>query len=556
MTKKIFIVTILSIITLAFFSCETKTEKKDVKQTKEPVKQVSEMQKKVNNYGVYPLKTDLTKLSEKQKQMIPILIQVADLMDEIYWKQTYGNKNEICAKAKDEATKKYLNINYGPWDRLNGDESFIDGYGKKPAGANFYPHDITKTEYEALNIDPLIGQYSIVKRKDDGNLEVIPYHEAFKEQIDKAAELLKKAATLAENTAFKKFLNLRAIALLTDDYLESDLAWMDMKDNVIDFVVGPIENYEDQLFGLRSAQSGQILVKDLEWSKNLAKFVAFAPELQKSLPVADKYKTFVPGTESDINAYDVIYYAGDCNAGGKNIAINLPNDARVHAKKGSRKLQLKNAMRAKFEKILVPISNILIDESQRKYIKFNAFFQNTMFHEVAHGLGVKETIMDKKPVREALAEHYAAIEEGKADIIGLFIVTELAKKGELGEIDLKDNYVTFMTSIFRSVRFGASSAHGVANMIRFYYFQEQGAFVRSSETNTYKIDFEKMKLAMSSLGNIILTLQGNGDYDGVVNLIKDKGNIKAELQKDLDKINNAGIPKDIVFSQGIKTLGL
>ena len=251
----------------------------------------------------------------------------------------------------------------------------------------------------------------------------------------------------------------------------------------------------------------------------------------------------------------MVYYAGDCNSGSKTIAINLPNDEQVQLQKGSRKLQLKNAMKAKFEKILVPIAGELIDASQRGYIQFDAFFANTMFHEVAHGLGIKNTLTGKGTVREALKEQYSAIEEAKADILGLYMVTKLYEMGELHEGEVMDNYVTFMAGIFRSVRFGAASAHGKANMLTFNYFSENGAFTHQ-EDGTYMVNFDKMRLAVEGLGGMILTLQGDGAYDQVKDLILTKSVIPGQLQQDLDKLKTAGIPVDIVFEQGKSNLGL
>ena len=347
----------------------------------------------------------------------------------------------------------------------------------------------------------------------------------------------------------------RAEALLNDEFYKSDMAWMDMKSNVIDFVVGPIENYEDKLYNYKAAHEAYVLIKDLEWSEKLAKFVSFLPELQANLPVDAAYKQEKPGTDSDLNAYDVIYYAGDCNAGGKTIAINLPNDEKVQLEKGTRRLQLKNAMQAKFDKIMVPINGLLIDESQRKHVTFDAFFANTMFHEVAHGLGVKNTINGKGTVREALKEHGSALEEGKADILGLYMITQLQAKGEI-EGELMDYYTTFLAGIFRSIRFGASSAHGKANMIRFNFFQESNAFTYNEANGTYKVNKEEFQTAMNALSAEILTLQGNGDYAGVEALFNEKGLVGEALQKDLDRVGSAGIPRDIVFNQGVEVLGL
>jgi hypothetical protein len=330
---------------------------------------------------------------------------------------------------------------------------------------------------------------------------------------------------------------------------------MDMKTNPIELVYGPIETYEDQLFGYRAAFESYVLLKDLAWSERLSKYASFLPELQKGLPVEAKYKAQMPGANADLNAYDVIYYAGHSNAGSKTIAINLPNDEEVQLKKGTRRLQLKNAMQAKFDNIMLPISEQLIVPEQRQHITFTAFFANTMFHEVAHGLGIKTVLGSDQTVRQALKEHASALEEGKADILGLYMVQQLLAKGVIDEGMLEDYYVTFMAGIFRSVRFGASSAHGKANMIRFNFFQEYHAFSRN-EAGLYQVDMLKMSEAIDALSNKILTLQGDGDYAGVAKLVADKGLIKAQLQQDLDKLTAANIPVDIDFKQGVKVLGL
>ncbi len=512
--------------------------------------------KKVNEFASFRLTADLSALTEKEKQMLPYLFQAADIMQEIFWMETFGDKNELFSMNLEESEKKFIEINFGPWERLNGNKSFIDEYGPKPLGANFYPKDISKAEFANWKEKTKTSLYTLIRRGEDGNLVSFPYHIAFEVQINKAAELLIKASELAEVSGLKNYLEKRAKSLLTDDYFESDIAWMEMKDNTIDFVIGPIESYEDQLFGYKAAHEAYILIKDKTWSNKLARFAELLPDLQKELPCEQKYKDEVPGMDSDLNVYDAIYYAGDCNAGSKTIAINLPNDEKVRALKGSRKLQLKNSMQAKFEKILVPIANLLIAENQRKHIKFEAFFENTLFHEVAHGLGMSFTISKLETVREALKNNYTAIEEEKADMLGLWCVFRLIELGESGEKDMMDNFVTFMAGIFRSVRFGAASAHGKANMIRFYYFQENGAFTRDEETGTYRVNFEQMKDAMFSLSEEILKIQGDGDYQAAKSLIEEKGFIREELQIDLDRIAKAGIPRDIIFEQGPEVLGL
>ncbi len=436
-----------------------------------------------------------------------------------------------------------------------GIKCFIEGIADKAAGANYYPSDMTKEEFSTSDIEDKEGLYTFIRRNSEGGLKSIPYHKHFSDQVNKISSLLSQSAKISENKALSKYLNLRAKAMLDDEYQKSDMAWLDMKDNHIDIIIGPIETYEDQLYGYKAAHECYVLVKDMAWSERLSKYAQYLPDLQKGLPVDEKYKSEDPGRDTELNAYDIIYYSGDCHAGSKTIAINLTNDEKVQLAKGTRRLQLKNAMQAKFEKILVPISQELIDPSQRGHITFDAFFANTMFHEVAHGLGIKNTIDGKGTVRKALKEHSSALEEGKADMLGLYMIRQLHERGEI-EGDLKDYYVTFMTSIFRSVRFGASSAHGKANMIRFNYFDEAGAFTRNAETGHYKVNFDELETAMEGLSEIILTLQGDGDYEGVAELVSSKGVIRSELQNDLTRLSDKGIPVDVVFNQGLSVLGI
>jgi len=452
-------------------------------------------------------------------------------------------------------------LNYGPWDRLAGTASFVEGNKSKPAGANFYPHDITKAEIEAFikanpdRADAIKSLYTIVRR-GEGGLETIPYSKAYPEATKIAAEKLDAAAALAEDASLKKYLSSRAAALRSDEYRDSDLAWMDMKTNRIDVVIGPIETYEDQLYGYKAAHEAYVLIKDMAWSDRLSRYTKLLPDLQRGLPVPEKYKKETPGSDSDLNAYDVVYYAGDCNAGSKTIAINLPNDETVQLEKGTRRLQLKNAIKAKFDEILVPISKELIAEDQQKHITFDAFFNNIMFHEVAHGLGIKNTIDGKGTVREALLELSSSVEEGKADILGLYMIEKLYESKELTAGTIEDHYVTFMAGIFRSVRFGASSAHGRANMLRFNFFEKMGAFERDATTGRYRVHFDKIGPATAALTERLLTLQGDGDYAGTKALIGEMGVIGDALGKDLARLDAAGIPVDVFFEQGKAVLGL
>ena len=516
---------------------------------------MSEMKKKVNEYAVVKLTTDLSKLTEKEKQMIPVLLEVAQIMDDIFWEETWGNKNALLDTIKDPSAKQFVEINYGPWDRLDENKPFIAGIGEKPKGANFYPADMTKEEFENWKDPNKTSQYTLVVRNEDKSLKSVWFHDAYSEKVKKASDLLLKATDLAEDAGLKKYLTLRAKALLTDNYFESDMAWMDMKTNTLDIVAGPIENYEDELFGYKAAHEASVLVKDKNWSAKLVKYAAMLPQLQKELPCDPKYKKEIPGTDSYLNAYDILYYAGNSNSGGKTIAINLPNDEKVQLAKGSRRLQLKNAMQAKFDKILVPISEVLIDPAQRKNIKFDAFFGNVMFHEVSHGLGIKNTLTGKGVIRKALKEQYSGWEEAKADVVGLWMVSWLIGKGELTGITVEDAYVTYMAGLIRSVRFGAAEAHGKANMMCFNFFEDKKAFSRNTD-GTFKVDIDKTRQAINEWSAFILSVEGDGDYDKAANYMKENGKIRPDLQTGLERLKSANIPKDVVFDQGKAALGL
>ena len=508
---------------------------------------------KVDDYVPVKLEVDLSGLSDSQRSMLSPLVSAAQVMDDLFWKQAHGDKALLLEGISDPQARRFAIINYGPWDRLDGNRPFLPGVGPKPLGANYYPADITKAEFEkaAASEPRLRSQYSLVRRDQSGALIAVPYNQAFRHELGRAATLLREAAGLAEDGAFRRYLEMRAAALETNEYQPSDFAWMDMRDNDIDLVIGPIESYEDKLFGTKTAFEAYVLVKDKEWSARLEKYASMLPALQDGLPVPARYKSEDIGGESQLNAYDVLYFAGDCNAGAKTIAINLPNDEEVQLKKGSRRLQLKNAMRAKFDSILMPIASVLVAEDQRAKINFDAFFANTMFHEVAHGLGIKKTLDGKGTVREALKEAASALEEAKADILGLHLVGRLTDLGEIPKGDLDSNYVTFLAGIFRSIRFGAATAHGTANLLSFNYFEKAGAFSRDSATGKYRVNSKEMRAAVDSLSGEILKLQGDGDYGRATRFLADLGRVGETLEGDLGRLEAADIPVDVVFDQGL-----
>ena len=527
-------------VTATLFSCSNQ-------------QQESPLKAKVEEYARVELKSDLVNnLNDKEKELVRIFFQVGEITDNLFWKQTFGDKSQLDT-ITDSYAKEFAMIQYGAWDRLDNNKPFLAGYGEKLAVCNYYPHDITAEEFDAFEDANKNSWYTVIRRNEDGSLKSVWYHEAYAEEIGRICTLLEKAVTLAEDPGLKNYLEKRIEAFKTDDYLESDLAWIDMKDSKIDFVTGPIESYDDKFQETKASYESFILLKDEARSKDLAKFVSMLPALQKELPCAPEYKTFVPGTSSDLNVYDAVYYAGDCNAGSKTIAINLPNDERVHALKGTRRLQLRNSMKAKFDKILMPIGQLIVTPEQQKYLNFDAFFWNVTFHEVAHGLGVKQTINTNESVDAVMGTEKTSWEEAKADILGLFMVTKLIEMGEITNITAEDAITTYIAGILRSVRFGAASSHGKANMMCFNYMEKAGAFSRDAK-GQYVIDFEKAKEAMNGWAALILQTQGDGNIEFATKYRAENGGITPALQADLNKINEAGIPRDITFIQGVDVL--
>jgi hypothetical protein len=488
--------------------------------------------------------------------MLAHFIRAAEMTDAIFWQQSYGDRDTLLGAIADPALRRLVDINYGPWDRLADFQPLLAGVAPKPPGANLYPVDLTATELGTLDARDRADPYSVIRRNAAGRLYAIPYNILFGPQLHAAAGELRQAAALSQDAALNRYLLARATALESNQYQASDLAWLDMKSNRLDLVIGPIENYEDALQGVRTSFEAYVLVKDVAWSERLARFTRLLPELQRGLPVPAAYKQESPGSDSELNAYDVLLYAGEANAGAKTIAINLPNDEQVQLQKGTRRLQLKNAMQAKFERILVPIAARLIAADQGANVRFDAFFANTMFHEVAHGLGIKNTLDGKGTARAALKEVAGALEEAKADILGLYLVTRLLEMKQLHDTTLADHYVTFVAGILRSVRFSAADAHGKANMIEFNYFADHGAFTRDAATGRYHVNVSRARAATTALAARILKIQGDGDYAAALRAVTDEGVVRAELKADLERLSAANIPVDVVFEQGARVLGL
>ena len=405
---------------------------------------------------------------------------------------------------------------------------------------------MTAEEWEAFDDPDKYSPYTVIRRDENGKLKCVWYRDEYRKELELVCRYLEEAAAITENSGLKNYLTKRAEAFRTDEYFESDLAWMDMKDSKIDVVIGPIENYDDKLNECKTSYECFILLKDEKRSQELEKYVSMLPELQKILPCPEEYKTFVPGTSSDLNVYDAIYYSGDCNCGSKTIAINLPNDDKVQALKGARRLQLHNSMNAKFGKILLPIGRLLVEPEQQKHLRSEAFFWNVTFHEVAHGLGVKETVNGKGSVDEAMGSEKTTWEEAKADILGLFMVCKLIDMGEIPLISKEDAITTFIAGLVRSVRFGSASSHGKANMMCYNYMKEQGAFSRNKD-GQYHIDFDKALSAIDSWAALIIRTQATGDVEFARSFSQSHAVVPEALSADIANINTHNIPRDIKF---------
>lgn len=513
---------------------------------------------KLAGYKTITLSSDISGLSPEEITALGFMMEAAKHADNIFWMQSYGHKDSVLSRTEDETLKNFMMLNYGPWDRLNDNAPFVEGIGPKPAGSTFYPVGVSKEKLDSAYFGRAMDPYSVILQNGFGGFEDQPYFMAYGEEIVQISENLRKAAMALgreKHVELFDYLMLRAEALMMNSYPPSDIAWLRVKDESLDIIIGPIENYEDQLFGAKTAFEAYVLIRDKAWGAKLDRYIKLLPDLQKNLPVPAEYKKEeVNNGNSQLAVFDAVYYAGDCNSGSKTIAVNLPNDEQLQTMHGTRRSQLKNVMRAKFENMVQPISALLIDPSQRANITFDAFFNNVMFHEVAHGLGIKNTITDKGTVRDALGSYYSAIEECKADVLGLYMVTQLVDKGELdGKLD--DFYVTFTASVFRSVRFGAGSAHGKANMITFNTLVDNGAVTRQKD-GTYKVDVVKMRAVIEKLAGDLLILQGNGDAQATGDYLKKLGVVPAVLASDLERVNKAGIPVDLIFNQGAEVLGL
>ena len=541
----------LFIIFATVSGCSQK-EKLDMTRSKDP----EFIRAKLAKYTPVELKVDRSALTDRQLEVLRLLVKAAQAIDDIFWQQSYPQAlaiRQALEKSDNPVDRDYLHflyINYGPFDRQDGDKPFI-GHESRPPGAGFYPEDLTRQEFEDyLKKHPeqkktLLKLNTVVRRKG-GKLVAIPYEQVYRPQLEKAATYLHQAAEKTEDDRFRAYLNLRADALLSSDYFDSDMAWMDLKDNLLDIVIGPIETYEDQLMGLKAAYEGIVLIRDRQATKKVEQFVRYLNHLESQLPVPRIYKKSSVPPPAPIGVFNTVYTSGDANVAVKSIAFSLPNDEKVRELKGARTVQQKNIILAKFNKILVPIARRVLDPALLPLVDGEAFFTNTLLHELAHPLGLNYVKDNPNlTVRQALKEAYSPIEEAKADVVGLFNVGYFIRRGVLPRDFDQKAYATFLASIFRSVRFGATEAHARANMITFNYLVREGAVRFLPEEQRYTINIPRFRNAIKKLAIDLLMIEGDGNYSKAKEWTEKLAVIPPEMKKLLDNLQD--IPVDVEF---------
>ena len=513
------------------------------------------LKEKIAQFAPVEIKYDAKGLNESQRAVVRKLFEASQIMDSIYLKKVYKKNNEIkdslqnSSSEEDQLKLKYFDIMFGPFDKLDHNKPFVGTEGK-PRGANFYPADMTKDEFNRwIKAHPedeisFTSSFTVIRR-ENGELVAMPYSEFYQTELIRASSLLREAAEYADNPSLKKYLLLRAKAFETNNYFESDMAWMDLKDNKIEVVIGPYEVYEDELFNYKASFEGFITIKDSAESEKLQEFSKYLKAIEEHLPVEDKYKNSQRGNESPIVVANEIYSAGDAKAGVQTLAFNLPNDERVRKAKGSKKVMLKNICDAKFEMQLKPIAGIVLEKAQLHYVTVNAFFSHALMHEISHGIGPGFITIDGRntEVKKELREIYSTIEECKADVLGMYNIIFMIDKGMFPKSFVNETWVTFLAGIFRSVRFGIKEAHGSGNAIIYNYLLEKEGYEYNPEIKKVKVNFDNIYDSVKNLANKILTIEAAGNYTGAKKLIAKYAVISPSMKTLVAKLSS--IPVDI-----------
>ena len=503
----------------------------------------------VKNYAEVTIPApDLTGITDNGKEVLRLYRKAADEVDKIYWQQYFGNGDAFLGSLDHPSEKLYAQINYGPWDRIDG-KPFLPGYGSRPAGARFYPEDMTAEEFRSWDNPLKNSPYTLVRRTEDGKLETVWYHEAYAEQISKIEEYLKHAADVTIKESVRHYLLQMIEGLKTDDYFNSYKAWLEMNDSKMDLVIGPIEALDDAVNGTKASYGAYVLLKNLQRTEELNALSARMPQLQRMLPGDPAIlKAFVPGAESDIFSCNVLYCSGYTNAGYKVIGINFPYDAKVQQELGTRTIIFDNIIREKFNRTVHPVGNALLEDVYQPHVDASAFYWTIVFREIAKGLGVKETVNGKGTVAQALADEALVLEKAKSNVLGAWLCAKEAEAYNISALFHKEDVLTtFVTNTIRSTRFGAADPTGIANIVVYNYLLESKSILWNP-SGRYSIDFDKTWEALETLGAKILDMQAHGDVEGAREWIAKYGVAGPESQSDKRVLVQAGIPVDIRFS--------
>lgn len=530
-------------------------------QDRKPAGGDSELAKKIARFAPTTLTADISKLSAKDRQALEKIIAAAKLLDPLFLRQVWSGNAALEQKLiadKSPAGRQrlhYFYVNDGPWSRLDENEPFIEGMPKQPDGANYYPEDMTKDEFNAwvetlsdTDKQKATGFFYLIGRGADKKLTLVPYSQAYKEYLEPAAGLLREAAALTTNATLKNFLNKRADAFGSDDYYESDVAWMDL-DSPIDVTIGPYETYEDELFSYKAAFEAYITIRDDAETAKLAKFSGHLQELENNLPIDPKYRNPKLGAASPIRVVNEVFGSGEGNSGVQTAAFNLPNDERVVKEKGSKRVMLKNVQDAKFNKTLIPISKVVLDPSEQSALSFESFFTHILCHELMHGLGPHNITINGQETtpRKQLKELYSAIEEAKADMTGLWALQYMIDKGIIEKSMEQTLYTTYLASMFRSVRFGITEAHGRGVAMQFNYLTNEGAIKFNEAKGTFSVDHAKIKDGVRKLTHDLLTLEAEGSYDGAKTMLDKYAVIRPPMQHALDRLKTVPVDIEPIF---------
>src|SRR6267142_2386810 len=521
-----------------------------------------ELAKKIRRFAPTVLTANTIRLSAGDRKALKKIIEAAKLLDPLFLRQVWSGNDELYKKLAADKTAvgrqrlHYFLINDGPWSRLDNNEPFIEGAPReKPAAAGFYPDDITKDEFNSWlagladsDKEKATGYFYAIRRNSSRKLTAMPYSQEYREFLDPAATLLREAAALATNKTLKDFLNKRADAFASNDYYASDVAWMDLN-SPIDVTIGPYETYEDELFGYKAAFEAYITLTDAAESAKLKKFSQHLQELENNLPMDARYRNPKLGASSPMRVVNEVFASGEGNNGVQTAAFNLPNDERVVKEKGSARIMLKNVQDAKFNKVLIPISRVVLAPAQQRDIAFDSFFTHILMHELMHGLGPHNITVDGQAttVRLQLKELYSSIEEAKADVTGLWALQYLIDKGVIGKSMQRTLYTTYLASMFRSVRFGITESHGRGVAMQFNYFTDEGAIKFDERTGKFSVDESKIRGAVRKLTNELLTLEAEGSYDKAKAILDKYAVIRPPMKSALDRLKSVPVDIEPIF---------